>query len=60
MNDTGIKPICATVIKNKEIWDDIISEVMDKPSDYVIGRNKKSVELLKSMRKAGGLKCQQN
>jgi hypothetical protein len=49
MANVKIKPIHSTVIKDKTIWNKIISEVTRKPSPAVIERNKKSIELLKVM-----------
>lgn len=49
MATVKIKPIRSTVIKDKAIWEKIVSEAMRKPSPAVIERNKKSIELLKAM-----------
>lgn len=48
---TKIKPIRSTVIKDKAIWEEIVLEAMKKPSHAVIERNRKSLELLRLMKK---------
>jgi len=48
--DLKIKITHSTIIKDKEIWQEIVLEAMKKPFPSVIKRNKKSLELLKHMK----------